>query len=120
VKGLKIVSLSLILGGTFLLTGCLTIGLRTRPEVEEVIEVPKVAVPIEVPAPIEVPEEELITTYTVVRGDTLWDIAERIYGDPLKWRLIFEANRDILRSPEDLRPGQKLVIPGQELVIPCK
>ncbi|MCD5401386.1 LysM peptidoglycan-binding domain-containing protein, partial [candidate division NPL-UPA2 bacterium] len=57
--------------------------------------------------------EELAITHTVVKGETLWDIAgyEHIYGDPLMWRVIFEANRDILDHPDALRPGQVLVIP---------
>ncbi len=50
-------------------------------------------------------------TYTVEGGDTLSRISARVYGDPNKWKLIFEANRDQLSSPNALKPGQVLRIP---------
>ena len=49
--------------------------------------------------------------YAVVAGDTLAKIAEHVYGDASLWTLIFEANKDILRDPSRVRPGQKLKIP---------
>lgn len=53
------------------------------------------------------------TTYTVQSGDNLSRIAARVYNDRNQWRRIFEANRDSLRRPEDLRVGQVLVIPKE-------
>ncbi len=50
-------------------------------------------------------------TYKVVSGDTLSAISRKVYGTTSRWREIFEANRDILRSPNDLRVGQLLKIP---------
>jgi len=50
-------------------------------------------------------------TYTVRRGDSLATIARRIYGDSEKWKLIYNANRDILNRPNQLRVGQILTIP---------
>ena len=50
-------------------------------------------------------------TYTVKKDDNLWKIAETIYGDGTKWNLIYEANKDILDNPGDLRVGMELVIP---------
>lgn len=50
-------------------------------------------------------------TYMVQPDDTLRVIAQRAYGDPAAFTRIFEANRDLLRSPEDLRPGQVLRLP---------
>lgn len=50
-------------------------------------------------------------TYYVVRsGDTLWDIAKRYYGTP-DYRTIFNANTRIVRDPDLIYPGQKLMIP---------
>ena len=49
--------------------------------------------------------------YTVKKNDNLWKIAETIYGDGTKWNLIYEANKDILDNPGDLRVGMELVIP---------
>lgn len=50
-------------------------------------------------------------TYTVKKDDNLWKIAETIYGDGTKWNLIYEANKDVLDNPGDLRVGMELVIP---------
>ncbi len=48
-------------------------------------------------------------TYTVQRGDTLWRIAVKTYGDGQRWRDILAANPGI--KPTDLRVGQKLILP---------
>ena len=58
-----------------------------------------------------VPASEGASSYTVESGDTLWKIAERVYGQGAKYEAIFEANRDLLDSPDHILPGQKLVIP---------
>lgn len=52
-----------------------------------------------------------IRTYRVERGDTLASIATEICKDAGMWRKIYEANRDKLRSPDDIKVGQILVIP---------
>ena len=44
--------------------------------------------------PEAVPDEEGI--YTVQSGDTLWNIAETVYGDGSKYSIIFDANSDLL------------------------
>lgn len=49
--------------------------------------------------------------YTVQAGDTLSRISRQMYGTSGRWAEIFEANRDQLRSQNDLRPGQVLRIP---------
>lgn len=49
--------------------------------------------------------------YTVVRGDTLSGIARRYYGDPNLWPRIYNANRDQIRDPNLIYPGQRLCIP---------
>jgi len=49
--------------------------------------------------------------HEVVKGDTLWKIAEKYYGDGSLYTNIFEANRDILKDPNVIRVGQKLKIP---------
>jgi nucleoid-associated protein YgaU len=50
-------------------------------------------------------------TYIVVSGDSLSKIAKREYGDASKWKQIYEANRDLLKDPDKIFPGQKLKIP---------
>jgi nucleoid-associated protein YgaU len=51
-------------------------------------------------------------TYTVVKGDSLSKIAKREYGDADKWRTIYEANKDLIKDPDLIYPGQQLRIPG--------
>jgi len=50
-------------------------------------------------------------TYVVVKGDSLSRIASRQYGDAQKWRWIYEANRDLIKDPDLIYPGQQLRIP---------
>ncbi len=50
--------------------------------------------------------------YHVVGGDTLSRIANKFYGDSGKWDVIFNANKDTLRDPGDLKVGQTIVIPS--------
>ncbi|HUG59808.1 MAG TPA: peptidoglycan-binding protein LysM [Candidimonas sp.] len=53
------------------------------------------------------------TMYTVVKGDTLWKIAEVNYGKGkgAKYEIIFEANKPMLNHPDKIYPGQVLRIP---------
>jgi nucleoid-associated protein YgaU len=53
-------------------------------------------------------------TYVVVEGDSLSKIAQKKYGKASKWRRIFEANRDIIKDPDLIYPGQELRIPAAE------
>jgi nucleoid-associated protein YgaU len=49
--------------------------------------------------------------YVVKSGDSLSKIAKSEYGDANAWPKIFEANKDILKDPNKIYPGQKLKIP---------
>ncbi len=50
-------------------------------------------------------------TVTVKKGDTLASLAERYYGNPMDFKRIVRANRDIRGSHSNLHPGQKIIIP---------
>ena len=50
-------------------------------------------------------------TYTVVKGDSLSKIAKRFYGDAQQWRKIYEANKDQIRNPHLIYPGQVFIVP---------
>lgn len=50
-------------------------------------------------------------TYVVVKGDSLWKIAKKFYGDGSKWTKIYNANKDKIKNPNLIYPKQKLVIP---------
>ena len=49
--------------------------------------------------------------YVVKSGDSLSKIAKNEYGNANDWKRIFEANKDILKDPDKIFPGQKLKIP---------
>lgn len=52
-------------------------------------------------------------TYTVVKGDCLWNIAQRFYGNGSKYTLIYDANRGVIGgNPNLIYPGQVLTIPA--------
>ncbi len=51
-------------------------------------------------------------TYTVQPGDTLSKISKDVYGNANEYNKIFEANRDVLKNPNEIRPGQTLKIPA--------
>lgn len=52
-------------------------------------------------------------TYTVIKGDYLWKIANFwwIYRDGRKWKDIYEANKDKIKNPDIIYSGQELTIP---------
>jgi uncharacterized protein YpmB len=58
---------------------------------------------------------KLPTTYTVQKGETLRDIAgySEIYGNPLEWPRIYQANRESIKDPDFIYPGQVLRIPRE-------
>lgn len=49
--------------------------------------------------------------YTVEKGDYLSKIAKKMYGDAMKYPVIFEANKPMLKDPDKIYPGQVLRIP---------
>jgi nucleoid-associated protein YgaU len=51
-------------------------------------------------------------TYTVKSGDSLSKIAKHLYGDANSWHRIFDANRDKIKNPDLIHPGQVLTIPS--------
>jgi len=51
-------------------------------------------------------------TYTVKAGDTLSKIAKTLLGDANDFMKIFEVNRDVLKDPNVIKPGQVLKIPA--------
>lgn len=58
--------------------------------------------------------EELVEflDYQVSSGETLWSIAEDVYGDPYLWPLIFSSNQDQISNPNALMSGINLEVPN--------
>src|SRR3712207_3340275 len=51
-------------------------------------------------------------SYTTVEGDSLQSIAERVYGDAIKWTVLYDVNRAAIGDdPNALAPGLELKIP---------
>ena len=50
--------------------------------------------------------------HTVEKGDTLWAVSSKAYGDGSKYMAIFEANKPMLSDPDKIYPGQVLRIPA--------
>lgn len=51
-------------------------------------------------------------TYTVQKGDCLWNVAKKFYGNGSKYTLIYNANKDKIKNPNFIYPGQVLTIPA--------
>jgi len=65
----------------------------------------------EVEAPPATEEEEKVEYYEIQKGDTLWAVAKEHLGNGAKYTAIFEANREVIKDPDLIYPGQKIRIP---------
>jgi nucleoid-associated protein YgaU len=52
--------------------------------------------------------------YTIASGDTLSEIAQKHLGDANRWNELFEANREVIKDPDKIYPGQRIRIPQGE------
>lgn len=66
--------------------------------------------PISKPKPPAAPKS-VGRTYTVRKGDSLWAIAKKHYGNGATWPRIYDANRTKIKNPNLIFPGQVLTIP---------
>jgi len=73
---------------------------------EEKVEVPVIE-------PIVEPIESPIQQYVVQKGDTLQKISQKFYGTTKKWNKIYEFNKDALKAPDKIYPGQTINIPKE-------
>ncbi len=70
-----------------------------------------VADDLKAPPPKPEEPEEKAEFYEIVKGDTLGAISKKYYGSAGKYLKICEANRDIIKDPNKIYPGQKIRIP---------
>jgi nucleoid-associated protein YgaU len=61
------------------------------------------------PAPAAAPAEKI---HVVEKGESLSKIAQKYYGKASLWTKIHEANKDQIKNPDLIKPGQKLRIPA--------
>ncbi|NCF61249.1 MAG: LysM peptidoglycan-binding domain-containing protein [Gammaproteobacteria bacterium] len=93
--------------------------LSEAPGISTIQDDMSAAAPAAVETPVEpdteepeaAPAEGGPRTYTVQSGDTLWKIAEQMYGNGSQYMKIFEANTGTLENPDQIFPGQELKIP---------
>ena len=68
--------------------------------------------PSDIAADIKVADTSVYAHHTVASGESLSKIAGHYYGNMMKYTAIFEANKNILKNPDVIHPGQELVIPN--------
>lgn len=68
--------------------------------------------PSDIMADIKISDESVYHKHTVASGESLSKIAKHYYSDAMKYNAIFDANRNILKNPDMIHPGQELIIPN--------
>ncbi len=69
--------------------------------------------PVANPTPAAAPSNTVVaisTSYTVQSGDTLWKIAQKVYGNGALWNKIYADNKAIIKNPNKIYVGQVLMI----------
>jgi hypothetical protein len=90
---------------------------QTEPEVvvveEKEVVVEQPAPPVDPMAVYKAEYDALPVTHTVTKGECLWWISEykHVYNDPFMWPLIYKANRDKIKNPDLIYPGQQFDVP---------
>jgi nucleoid-associated protein YgaU len=62
---------------------------------------------------VQAPLENSDTSVIIRRGDTLWQIARRVYGKGVRYTTIYLANEDKIRDPDMIEPGQVFGLPDK-------
>ena len=60
---------------------------------------------------VKEPDVPKVEYYEIVAGDSLSKIAKKFYGDAMQYPRLFEANREVIKDPDKIYPGQKIRIP---------
>jgi nucleoid-associated protein YgaU len=87
---------------------------RTAPKAASVGGSPAPAKPTVTKTALVKERHNDVNRHTVAEGDTLFSLAEKYYGDKARFGTIFEANRAVLSTPDQLVAGTVLVIPAAE------
>ncbi len=84
--------------------------LPTAPSTAETTPAAAPPAPQTAPSPANpvVPE---VGTVTIKRGDNLWRISRSIYGQGIRYSVIYDANTDQIRDPDLIYPNQVFVVP---------
>ena len=71
---------------------------------------PEPVTPAKPPEPAKPAQQD----YVVKAGDTLSDLAKAFYGTSSLWRKIYDANKDVIEDPDNVKPGTTIRIPPQD------
>ncbi len=59
---------------------------------------------------VQEPSNQKVVIYEIQEGDTLWAIAQKFYGNGNMYKKIFEDNKEVIKDPDKIYPGQKIRI----------
>ena len=62
---------------------------------------------------LEQPLTPVENSVVIRRGDTLWHISKRVYGQGIKYTTIYKANNEQIRDPDMIWPGQVFALPNE-------
>jgi nucleoid-associated protein YgaU len=74
-------------------------GTLSQPEDQQTVTAPKL--------------EPVDHAVIIRRGDTLWQISRRVYGRGIRYTTIYLANKDQIRDPHWIWPGQIFAVPEE-------
>lgn len=109
--GLEVESMHVIINGDTATVSGLAADQATKEKVILVVGNTQGIAQVDDQMEVEVQEPEAIF-HTVVSGDSLSKIAKKVYGNAMKYPVIFEANKPMLSHPDKIYPGQVLRIPA--------
>ena len=96
----KMLKLTGLLGAFTLAVGCA--GPAEQADEQAPAETPQT----ETTAPADPTPTSDMTSYEVNKGDSLWGISDKSYGNAYKWPLIYKANSDKIKDADLIYPGQ--------------
>ncbi|MFH1519149.1 MAG: LysM peptidoglycan-binding domain-containing protein [Candidatus Omnitrophota bacterium] len=84
--------------------------IESTRETEVIFSVEEMAEAAEVISEPEAVDIEETRYYTIQKNDTLQKISHKFYGTTKEWNFLYEANKDVLKSPDRLYPGVEIKI----------
>jgi nucleoid-associated protein YgaU len=65
-------------------------------------------------AAVDAATPEVVSRMVIQPGNNLWKLSRKIYGKGMRYTVIWEANKDQIRNPDLIYPGQIFVMPKAE------
>ena len=93
-------------GSQLILDGTVPFAANRREIIDLARAIPGVEVVDAINLRVRLPD-----TYTLQEGDTLWTVAEALYGDGGRWEELYQANLDVIPDPSLVAPGTVISVP---------